>query len=173
MKTCFLLLAVIGLTLLPATSRAFDDVQIMPTRTKLDSSKNRNRSNTTVESKDIAYTVKVTSSSFKELANVTVKYKIFYQVAELGSKSEPEIKLSAGSHTIPSLLTNKPVEFETDAIKLEKASLDPGWYYANGASSKAQDKVVGLWFKAFDSTGKQIGEYTNPSSVATKQKWKD
>ena len=173
MKTCFLLLATIGLTLLPATSRAFDEVQIMPSRTKLDSSKSRNRSNTTVESKDIAYTVKVTSSSFKELTNVTVKYKIFYQVAELGSKSDPEIKLSAGSHTISSLLTNKPVEFETDAIKLEKASLDAGWYYANGASSRAQDKVVGLWFKAFDSTGKQIGEYSNLSSATKNKKWED
>ena len=71
------------------------------------------------------------------------------------------------------LLGNKAVEFETDPIKLEKASLDPGWYYANGASSRAQDKVVGVWFKAFDSTGKQIGEYTNPASVAQKQKWKD
>ena len=85
MKTRFLLLAAIGLFLLPATSRAFDDVQIMPSRTKLDSSKNRNKGSINSESKDIAYTVKVTSSSFKELTNVTVNYKIFYQVAELGS----------------------------------------------------------------------------------------
>ena len=173
MKTCFLLLAAIGLTLLPATSRAFDDVQIMPTRTKLDSSKNRNKSNTNSESKDIAYTVKVNSSSFKELTNVTVKYKIYYPVAALGSKSDPDIKLSAGSHTIPSLLTNKPVEFETDAIKLEKASLDPGWHFVNGASTSAQDKVEGLWFKAFDSTGKQIGEYCNLSSATKNKKWED
>ena len=173
MKMRFLLLAAIGLALIPATSLAFDDVQITPSRTKLDSSKNRNKGNVNSESKDIAYTVKVNSSSFKELKDVTVKYKIFYQVVELGSKSEPEIKLSAGSHTIPSLLTNKPVEFETDAIKLEKASLDPGWYYANGASSRAQDKVVGLWFKAFDSTGKQIGEYCNLNSATKNKKWED
>jgi hypothetical protein len=115
----------------------------------------------------------VKSSAFKEVTNVTVKYNIFYQVMELGSKGDPEIKLSAGSHTFPSLLTNKAVEFETDPIKLEKASLDPGWYYSNGASSRAQDKVVGVWFKAFDSTGKKIGEYTNPASVSQKQKWKD
>jgi len=173
MKRRFLLLAAIGLFLLPATSRAFDDVQIMPSRTKLDSSKNRNKGSINSESKDIAYTVKVTSSSFKELTNVTVKYKIFYQVAELGSKSGPEIKLSAGSHAIPSLLTNKPVEFETDAIKLEKTSLDPGWHFVNGASTSAQDKVVGLWFKAFDSTGKQIGEYCSLNSATKNKKWED
>ena len=173
MKTCFLFLAAIGLTLLPATSLALDDVQIMPSRTKLNSSKNHSRGDTSSESKDIAYTVKVNSSSFKELTNVTVKYKIYYQVAELGSKSDPELKLSAGSHTIPSLLTNKPVEFETDAIKLEKAALDPGWRFANGASTVAQDKVVGLWFKAFDSTGKQIGEYCSLNSTAKNKKWED
>lgn len=173
MKTCFLLLAAIGVTLLPATSRAFDDVQIVPSRTKLDSSRDRNKGNATVESKDIAYTVKVNSKSFKELTNVTVKYKIYYQIVELGDRSEPEIKLSSGSHTIPSLLTNKPVEFETDAIKLTKASLDPGWYFANGASGRSQDKVVGLWFKAFDSTGKQIGEYCNLNSATKNKKWED
>jgi hypothetical protein len=173
MKMRFLLLAAIGLALLPATSPAFDDIHILPSRIKLDSSKNHNKDNTNVESKDIAYSVKVTSSSFKELANVTVKYNIFYQVVELGSKGEPDIKLSSGSHTIPSLLTNKPVEFETDPIKLAKASLDPGWSFGNGASASAQDKVVGVWLKAFDSTGKQIGEYINPESVSKKQKWKD
>jgi hypothetical protein len=173
MKTCFLLLAGIALTFLPATSTAFDDIQILPSRIKLDSSKNRSKGNTNVESKDIAYSVKVTSSSFKELTNVAVKYNIFYQVAELGGKGDPDIKISVGSNTIPSLLTNKPVDFETEPIKLAKASLDPGWYFVNGASASTQDKVVGVWLRAFDSTGKQIGEYMNPGSLSTKQRWKD
>jgi hypothetical protein len=173
MNKFFVLSAAIALSLIPATSLAMDEIQMLPTRIKLDSSKKNSKGNVNVESKDIAYSVTVKSSAFKEVTNVTVKYNIFYQVMELGSKGDPEIKLSAGSHTFPSLLTNKAVEFETDPIKLEKASLDPGWYYANGASSRAQDKVVGVWFKAFDSTGKQIGEYTNPASVAQKQKWKD
>ena len=173
MKMRFLLLAATGLALLPATSPSFDDIHILPSLIKLDSSKKHNKDNTNVESKDIAYTVRVTSSAFKEVTGVTVKYNIFYQVAELGSKADPDIKVSAGSHAIPSLLTNKPVEFETDPIKLGKASLDPGWSFGNGASAITQDKVVGVWFKAFDSAGKQIGEYINPESVAKKQKWKD
>lgn len=161
-----------AIALVPATSLCIDDVHIVPSRIKLDASRN-NKGNTNTETKDIAYSVKVTSSSFKELTNVTVKYNIFYQVSELGQKGEAEMKLCAGSHTIPSLLTSKTVEFETDPIKLEKASLDAGWYFANGASGRSMDKVVGVWFKAFDSTGKQIGEYTNPASVSTKQKWKE
>ena len=63
--------------------------------------------------------------------------------------------------------------FETDAIKLEKAALDPGWHFVNGASPTAQDKVVGLWFKAFDSTGKQIGEYCNLNGATKSKKWED
>jgi len=173
MKNPFILSVAAALALIPLTSLAIDEIHILPSPVKLDSSKKNNKGNTNVESKDIAYSVKVTSSSFKEVTDVTVKYNIYYQVMELGQKGDPDIKLCSGSHTIPSLLTNKAVEFETDPIKLEKASLDAGWYFANGASAKSRDKVVGVWFKAFDSTGKQIGEYTNPSSVATKQKWKD
>ncbi|MFA7345567.1 MAG: hypothetical protein WC003_14800 [Terrimicrobiaceae bacterium] len=173
MKNLLVLSAAIALALIPATSLALDEIRMLPTPVKLASTRGNTKSNTNVESKDIAYSVKVTSSSFKELTDVTVKYNIFYEVVELGSTGEPDIQCRSGSHTIPSLLTNKAVEFETDPIKLEKASLDAGWYFANGASARARDKVVGVWFKAFDSAGKQIGEYTNPSSVATKRKWKD
>ena len=176
MKNLFVLSTAIVLALLQA-SLAFDIpvIQIFPSQIKLASSKNHGNKNTTVESKDIAYSVRVTSTAFQELTDVTVKYNIFYQVAELGSKSDPDIKLSAGSHTIPRLLTNKPIEFETDPINLTKASLDPGWYFVNRASANAQDKVVAIWFKAFDSTGKKIGEYPNPDSISTsiKLKWKD
>lgn len=156
-----------------AGAAAFDDIQILPTRNKLDSSTSRGEKNTTVQSKEIAYTVKVTSHAFKELANITVKYNIFYEASQLGSTAAPEIKVSAGSHVFPSLLTNKPDEFQTEPVKLEKAALDAGWYYKNGGTTMAKDKVVGVWFKAFDSTGKQIGEYANPTTVSTKQKWKD
>jgi hypothetical protein len=172
MKNLLIFPALIALALIPTTSLAIDDIHILPSRIKLDSSKS-NKSNTNVESTDIAYSVEVNSSSFKELTGVTVKYNIFYEVVRLGAKGESDVKLSAGSHTFPSLLTNRAVKFETEPIKLEKASLDAGWYFTNGASSKAKDRVVGVWFKAFDSAGKQIGEYANPPSVSTKQKWKD
>lgn len=172
MQRPILLLAATVLSLLPVASMGIDSVKILPTPVKLDSSKSR-ANDRAIESKDIAYTVVVTSTAFSELTDVTVKYNIFYQVMELGSKGDPDIKLSAGDHKFPSLLTNKPVEFETDPIKLEKASLDAGWHFGNGASARTRDKVVGVWFKAFDSTGKQVGEYINPTTLSNKQKWKD
>lgn len=152
---------------------AIDDIEMLPTRIKLDSAKNRAQSNITVESTDIAYAVKVNSRAFKELNNVTVRYNIFYLVAELGSTADPEIKVSTGSHVFDSLLTNKTEVFNTEPIKLEKAALDGGWYFKSGASGRTKDRVVGIWLKAFDATGQQIGEYVNPSTVPKKQKWKD
>jgi len=152
---------------------ALDDIQILPTRKKLDEDKARTGSNSSVQSTQIAYSVKVTSRAFKELQNVTVKYNIFYEDSQLGSTAKPEIKTASGSQAFPSLLTNKPVEFETSAIQLDKAALDGGWYYMDGGKSVSKDKVVGLWFKAFNAEGKQIAEYANPPSVTQKRKWKE
>lgn len=81
--------------------------------------------------------------------------------------------MNAGSHLFQSLLANKPDEFQTNPVKLETASLIGNKYFINGASNQVKDKVAGLWFKAFDSDGNKIGEYINPSTIATKQKWKD
>lgn len=168
-----LLLIAVASAFVSSPLMAIDDIKILPTPVKLDSKRSSGKGNTNIESKNIAYAVKVTSSAFSEITNITVKYNIFYEVVELGQSGDPEIKMSSGSHAIPSLLTNRPVEFETDPIRLDKGSLDPGWYFGNGASTRARDRVVGVWFKAFDSTGKQVGEYINPSTLPKKQKWKD
>ncbi len=156
-----------------SASWAIDDVQILPTRKKLDENSGRGEKNSSEKSKQIIYSIKVTNSAFKELQNTTVKYNIFYEDAELGSNSKPEVKIVAGASSFPSLLPNKPVDFETDAIQLGQAALDGGWYFKNGAKAVAKDKVVGVWIRAFDEAGKQIGQYSNPSSVTTKQKWKE
>ncbi len=172
MKTLLLSLTAVC-ALVPTTLRAFDDVKISPTPVRLAASRANDNGNKNVASKTMAYTVKVVSSSFKAIPNVTIKYNIFYTSARLGDKSDPEVQVSKGSHAIPLLENNRPVEFETESIKLQKASLDGGWYFANGASASTRDKVVGTWFKAFDATGKQIGEYINPSTLSNKHKWKE
>ena len=78
-----------------------------------------------------------------------------------------------GSHPIDRLINNKPVEFETTPIKLGREKLDGGWYFKGGGEKNAKDRVAGLWFRAFDAAGEQIGEYVNPTSVKTRQTWKD
>ncbi len=170
MKGAILLLLIWGLS---SAALASDDVKIQPTRRTLESETKRERGNQSSEESEIAYKVVVTSKAFRPLANVTIRYNIFYADSRLGSTSEPEIRAKTGAFTFDTLQTNKPVEFLTDPVKLETAKLDANWYFKSGAKNKAEDKVVGLWFKAFDETGKQIGEYKQPSTVSTKRTWKD
>ena len=157
----------------PSFAWAMDDVEMLATRKRVDTPKRDSTGNTLSEESEIVYQVKVTSRSFKELQNVTVRYNIFYEDAELGSTAKPEVKVSKGAQAFASLINNKPIDFTTDAIKLEKSSLGAGWYFGNGASSRAKDRVVGVWFKAFGADGKLIGEYANPTTVPKKQAWKD
>lgn len=161
------------LLLTSAAALALDEVTILPTRKKLDEDKSRPSGPISAKTKEISYTVKVTSRSFAELQGVTVKYNIFYEDSELGSKQAPDVKVISGSEILPTLLTNKPVEFVTKSVELTQQALDPGWYFAGGAKSTSRDKVVGLWFKAFNAEGKQIGEYANPTTVQKKLKWKE
>jgi len=162
-----------ALVLLPTAVFALDEVTILPSRKKLHEDKKRLDSSSSEKTKEITYCVKVTSRAFKELQNVTVKYNVFYEDVELGSKDEAAVKVIAGSETLSSLLISKPVEFETKSLELKQESLDAGWHFTDGARASAKDKVVGLWFKAFNAEGQQIGEYANPTTVPKKMKWKE
>ena len=150
-----------------------NDVTFTASRKRLDYSKERSSANTVVQEKEIVYTVKATSKSFKDLTDVLIKYNIFYEDEEHGSTEKPKVRELAGKTVLPSMLTNKPVEFDTDPITLSEAKLAANWYFTSGASRKAKDRVVGLWFRAFDSEGNLLGEYMNPSTVGSKFSWKE
>jgi len=152
---------------------AMDDVEITAARKKLDSSKDKPAAGITTEEKAIIYVATVENTAFKPLENVTVKYNIFYEDVELGSTAKPVVKSIKGARAFASILRSDKVEFDTEAITLGNDSLGGNYYFANGGESRARDKVVGVWFKAFDAVGKVIGEYANPSTVSKKQTWKD
>ncbi len=149
------------------------DVSFTASRKRLDYSKERNGVNTVVEEKEIVYTVKATSKSFRDLTDVVIKYNILYEEEEHGSTDKPKVQQLTGKKVFPLMLTNKAVEFDTDAITLSQAKLASNWYFETGASRRAKDRVVGLWFRAFDSEGKLIGEYINPSTLDRKYGWKE
>lgn len=152
---------------------AQQDIVFAVSRKTVDSSKARAGDSTTREQAEIAYKVKVSSKSFRPLDAVTVKYNVFYEVTFPGSTNDGKIENGRGKHLIESITNTRPVEFETEPIKLSKTSLDGGYFYLTGAKGVARDKVLGLWFKAFDAEGKLLGEYVNPSTVAKKYDWKE
>lgn len=150
-----------------------NDVTFTASRKRLDYSKEKQGGNKLVEEKEIVYTVKATSKSFRDLTDVVIKYNILYEEEEHGSTEKAKVKELAGKKVLPGMLTNKPVEFDTDPITLSQAKLASNWYFTSGASRKAKDRVVGLWFRAFDAEGNPLGEYSNPSTVRTKYSWKE
>lgn len=152
---------------------AMDDIEITAARKKLDSSKDNPTAGIMTQEKAIIYVATVENTAFKPLENVTVKYNIFYEDVQLGSTAKPTVKSIKGARAFASIPRSDKVEFETDPIKLGNDSLGGNYYFTNGADPRARDKVVGVWFKAFDSAGKVIGEYANPSTVSKKQTWKD
>ncbi len=149
------------------------DVTFTASRKRLDYSKDTSAGNKLIEEKEIVYAVKATSKSFRDLADVVIKYNILYEEEQHGSTAKPQIRELAGKTILPIMQTNKAVEFDTDPITLTQAKLASNWVFTSGASRKSKDRVVGLWFRAFDSEGNLLGEYMNPSTVGTKYSWKE
>jgi len=161
---CALLVASLGVA-------SAADVKFSMDRKKLGQSSSRGAA-TSTESKDIIYTIVVESSAFKDLENVTVEYNIYYEVVQPGSTGKPPVKTLSGKQTLERLASYKKVDFDTAPITMKETRLDGGWYWASGADSQAKDRVVGSVIKAYNSEGKLLGEYVNPSGASTKFEWK-
>ncbi len=126
----------------------------------------------TVTTKEYSYTVTVTNRSFKTIPQLEIKYMIFYEDTEPGSKEKPATISLKGREALTNLESNRPVTFQTQAVKLSTSELDGNVRWTNGARSQAKDAVTGLWFRAY-ADGKIVGEYANPSTTAKKHDWKE
>jgi len=173
MKTLTVCMVLTAGVLIEEGLASSNDVTFTASRKRLDHSKERSGGNKLVEEKEIVYTVKATSKSFRDLTDVVIKYNVLYEEEEHGSTEKPKVSQLSGQKVLPSMLTNKPVEFDTDPITLSEAKLASNWHFTSGASRKAKDRVVGLWFRAYDSEGNLIGEHSNPSTVRSKYSWKE
>ena len=117
------------------------------------------------------YDVTVENKTFKEQANIEIKYIIFVNGERLGQKAAaaPAMRRQSGSVTLPSLKSHEKKALATDPIELKKANLVGGYYYPSGAKPGAQDALAGLWVRVYQD-GQQIGEYANPSTLL-REKW--
>lgn len=147
------------------------DVAITATKKKVDESKNSSGTGIYVETSQIVYTVTVQNKAFKELRDITIKYMVFYEKANLGEKEQPgEVSLK-GQEVIPVLGRGETTKFETRPLSLKSASLESGWHFRDGSKNQVKERVSGVWFRAY-SGETLIGEYANPSSMTTRV-WKD
>jgi len=115
------------------------------------------------------YEVTVENRTFKELANLDVKYVIFFKQEQLGVKAPPTPRQQNGSFSIPSIKSHEKKAFTIDAVELTKSNLVGEWHYPSGAKPNAQDTLVGLGVRVYQN-GQQFAEYANPSTL-TREKW--
>ena len=147
------------------------DVAITATKKKIDESKNLAGQGAYVKTSQVVYAVTVQNKTFKELKDITIKYMVFYDKANLGEKEQPGEVSVRGEETIPVIGKSGTTKFETKPISLTTASLESGWSFDSGAKNYAKDRIAGVWFRAY-SGDKIIGEYANPSSMASRV-WKN
>jgi len=123
-----------------------------------------------------AYTVTLENSTFKDMSNLDVRYMIFYKQEKLGEKGAPIKQHKYGTNTINTLAAGANTSFDTDSVTLTKAALlgPPGGfeYYANGARSKAEDSLTGIWVRVYQN-GAVFAEYANPPSLTSREQWQD
>ena len=115
------------------------------------------------------YEVTVENRTFKDLANLDVKYVIFFKQEQLGVKALPTPRQQNGSFSIPALKSHEKKSFTTDAVELKKSNLVGEWHYPSGAKPNAQDTLVGLGVRVYQN-GQQFAEYANPPNL-TREKW--
>jgi hypothetical protein len=123
--------------------------------------------NTTTQRWD--YEVTVENKTFKDLANLEVKYVIFYAQEQLGVKATPTSRQQNGTFIISALKPHEKKSFTTSSVELKKSNLVGNWIYPSGAKPNAQDALVGLGVRVYQN-GQLFAEYANPSTLA-KEKW--
>lgn len=170
MKAFLAVLSLLTVTLSVASAQ-LQDVQISVNRQKLDEQKSRQRGTETVTTKEVGYKVTVQNRTFKTIPELQLKYMIFYEEPQPGSKEAREA-FHKGSHVLALLEGNRSATFDTEPLKLTTTELDGNKFYLDGGPNKSKDRVLGVWIRAY-AGDKLVGEYVNPSTLSKKNDWKE
>ena len=115
------------------------------------------------------YEVTIENKTFKDLANLNIKYAVFFKTEQLGVKADPTPRHQAGIFNIPALKPHEKKSFTTDSVELNKSNLVGNWIYTSGAKPNAQYTISGLALRVYQN-GQEFAEYANPSTLS-KEKW--
>ncbi len=122
----------------------------------------------TVSKEKWCYAVTIENHSFKDIADIQVKYIVYLKQQPQGGRVAVE-KHNAGATTIATLQNNGSFAFTTNPIDLTRTELENGYYWANGADSRSWANLNGIWIRLYKD-GKMIGEYADPSRLS-RGKW--
>ena len=155
--------------LLAHAARAGDaDVTISSEPKKFDQKANSSQnSDITSKTEDWGYSVTVQNSTFKPLANLEVKYIIFYKHSQLGIKAPPKKMKASGSFTIQSIASQDKQSFQTDPVKLTKAAPD------GKRQAAARPRAAARPHKAPQSSPKNVRRVTaiTPKAASPVRLW--
>jgi hypothetical protein len=147
------------------------DVEVHCAAKKLDEKVNQGSGEGTLAMTKEHWTYEVTieNKTFKDLADVEVKYVIFFNQEQLGVKAAPTLRRQPGTATLGLLKAHEKKSFSTDAVELKKENLVGNYHYASGAKPGAHDTLNGLGLRVMQA-GQQFAEYANPSTLL-REKW--
>lgn len=138
---------------------------------KKKSGEKKSTNSVTKEETLFQYTVTLANKSFAAVSGLSAQYRIFIRDdTGKGSVSQQKLKREEFTAAIPDMPNAGTYAFDTEAVKLHKSTLDGDSYYVNGARNKSEDKVVGVWIRIYQGD-KMVGEYVNPTTLATKEKF--
>jgi hypothetical protein len=172
MKNIVRIFLVLAALVLPGLIRAGNsDVEIHCTAKKLAETRNPGSGEGGVSKtkENWTYDVTIENKTFQNMANVEIKYVIFFNQEKLGKKEAAQLQRHAGSMTLPSFGAHEKKSLTTEAVELKKANLVGHYHYTSGARPNAQDTLTGLWVRVYVN-GQQFAEYANPSTLM-KEKW--
>jgi hypothetical protein len=154
-----------------AALAAISDIDIHVVAKRVDATQPHNEAGDTrtVSKEHWNYEVSVENASFKPMTAIDVRYMIFYKTEELGSKAPAQQLHQSGSFSIDALAPHQKKTFTSNSIELNKSHLIGHWYYSGGERIKAEDTLVGIWVRVYQS-GQLMGEYANPSFLS-KEQW--
>ena len=112
----------------------------------------------------------VENRTFKALTGLSAKYFIFYKQEQIGSKAAERLQRKSGTCAVPDIPVGEKNAFTTDSVDLKKAVLNGYYIFANGARSKAEDSLAGVWIRIYQN-GTLFAEYARPSTLPSKEKW--
>lgn len=144
------------------------EVAVVPKKESADEKRSRN---VTHEATKFQYSVTLTNRSFADVSGLSAEYRIFVRSdSGKGAVSQQKLERQEFRAEIPALPNNGRYSFDTEPVTLKTSQLDGGWYYTDGSRSKRQDKVAGVWIRILQD-GKVVGEYLNPTSLASREKF--
>ena len=119
------------------------------------------------------YTITLANNSFADAPAMQVKYNVFVERQRPGDKgSTQRIEVVKGSKSVDGIKSHQKASVDTDAFPLNDGKLSAGWHYVGGGRTVAKDSIKGVWVRVYQD-GKVVAEHVNPSTLSSKEKWKD